>query len=183
MIIQKDALVTIHVAMYDLQGNLIEETDPAGVTYLHGHADIFPRIEAALEGKKKGDTVEVTLEPEDSFGEFDTEAIYMVPVERLGDPALPRLLRRPGAGCEGRQSPLGGLDPALRCEGARRRKGRGRGNRQRRGRRPRLPWLCRQDHRRRNGQVGEGKVKERATRGQRDVSSVRSFRPPAAGAA
>lgn len=88
MIIQKDALVTIHVAMYDLQGNLTEETDPAGVTYLHGHADIFPRIEAALEGKKKGDTVEVTLEPEDSFGEFDPEAIYMVPVERLGDPEL-----------------------------------------------------------------------------------------------
>ncbi len=88
MDIQKDALVTIHVAMYDLQGNLLEETDKEGVTYLHGHADIFPGIERKLEGKKKGDAVEVTLEPEDAFGEFDADAIFLVPVEKLGDPEL-----------------------------------------------------------------------------------------------
>ena len=88
MNIQKDALVTIHVAMYDLQGNLLEETDPAGVTYLHGHGDIFERIEKALEGKKKGESIDVTLEPEEAFGEFDPDAIYMVPVEKLGDPEL-----------------------------------------------------------------------------------------------
>lgn len=88
MEIKKDALVTLSVAMYDLQGNLLEETDREGVTYLHGHADIFPGIEKALEGKKKGDSVSVTLEPEDSFGEFDPEAIFIVPVEKLGDPEL-----------------------------------------------------------------------------------------------
>lgn len=88
MNIAKDSLVTIEVKMYDLQGHLLEETAEGGVQYLHGHGDIFPRIETALEGKKKGDSVSVTLEPEDSFGEFDEEGIFLVPVEKLGDPEL-----------------------------------------------------------------------------------------------
>ena len=84
--ITKDKLVTIAVKMYDLQGNLLEETPAGGYSYLHGHADIFPKIEAMLEGKKKGDRVVVTLEPEDAFGEFDDEAIYLVDAEKLGAP-------------------------------------------------------------------------------------------------
>lgn len=88
MRICSDALVTIAVKMYDLQGNLLEATDDEGVQYLHGHADIFPRIEAALEGKAAGDTVSVIVEPEDSFGAFDDQAIFLVPVEQLGEPEL-----------------------------------------------------------------------------------------------
>lgn len=88
MKIKKDALVTIAVKMYDLQGNLREQTAEEGVAYLHGHADIFPKIEAALEGKNEGDVVSVVLEPEDAFGDFDEEAIFVVPVEKLGDPEL-----------------------------------------------------------------------------------------------
>jgi len=84
--IAKDKLVTICVKMFDLQGHLLEETPEGGYTYLHGHADIFPKIEATLEGKKAGDRAIVVLEPEDAFGEFDDEAIYLADVEKLGDP-------------------------------------------------------------------------------------------------
>ena len=52
MLIEKDCVVGIHVRMFDLQKNLLEETEPQGVTYLHGHGDIFPKLEQALEGKK-----------------------------------------------------------------------------------------------------------------------------------
>ena len=82
--IEKDKLVTISVKLYDLQGHLLEETPEGGYSYLHGHADIFPKIEAMLEGKKTGDRVVVTLEPEDAFGDFDENAIYLVDVEKLG---------------------------------------------------------------------------------------------------
>ena len=82
----KDSLVTIRVRMSDLQGNLLEETPEEGVAYLHGHADIFPKIEAALEGLKKGDKATVRLEPEDAFGEFDPDAVFVTDVEKLGDP-------------------------------------------------------------------------------------------------
>lgn len=36
MLIEKDCVVGIHVRMFDLQKNLLEETEPQGVTYLHG---------------------------------------------------------------------------------------------------------------------------------------------------
>lgn len=58
------------------------------MTYLHGHGDIFPKLEQALEGKKAGETVVVQLEPDEAFGDFDDEAIRLVPVESLGDPEL-----------------------------------------------------------------------------------------------
>ncbi len=84
--ISKDKVVTIDVTMYDLQKNKLEQTPEGGYSYLHGHNDIFPLIEKALEGKAKGDTVSVTLDPEDAFGEFDPEAVFLVDVEKLGDP-------------------------------------------------------------------------------------------------
>ena len=61
--INKDSLVTIRVRMSDLQGNLLEETPEEGVAYLHGHADIFPKIEAALEGLKKATRQVCALNP------------------------------------------------------------------------------------------------------------------------
>ncbi|MBO5658738.1 MAG: FKBP-type peptidyl-prolyl cis-trans isomerase [Duodenibacillus sp.] len=86
MKIKKDSVVTIQVKMYDLEGNLLEQSAPEGVAYLHGHQDIFAGIEKALEGKGKGETVSVTLDPEDAFGEFDPDAIFMCDVWKLGDP-------------------------------------------------------------------------------------------------
>lgn len=88
MQVTQDAVVRIGVKMYDLQGNLLEETPDVGVEYLHGHGDIFPAVEKALEGKKVGDVVTVQVEPEDAFGDFDEEGVFVVPVEKLGDPEL-----------------------------------------------------------------------------------------------
>lgn len=83
-VIEKDSLVTISVRMFDLQGNLLEKTSPQGLTFLCGHDDIFPKVESALLGKKKNDLITVTLEPQDAFGEFDPDAIYLVDVDKLG---------------------------------------------------------------------------------------------------
>ena len=84
--VQKDKLVTLAVKMADMTGKILEETGPEGITYLHGHGDIFPKIEAALEGRFPGEGFTIALEPEDAFGEYDADAIRMVPLERLGDP-------------------------------------------------------------------------------------------------
>ena len=42
-------LVSLDVTMYDAQGKLLEQSD-SPLQYLHGHEDIFPRIEEALFG-------------------------------------------------------------------------------------------------------------------------------------
>lgn len=104
--VQKDKLVTLAVKMADMTSKILEETGPEGITYLHGHGDIFPKIEAALEGRFPGEGFTIALEPEDAFGEYDADAIRMVPLERLGDPesVVPGLQfdEVPGEGPDGR---------------------------------------------------------------------------------
>lgn len=84
MKIDDDSLVSIEVSMYDAQGELLEKTN-APLTYLHGHSDIFGRIEDELRGKEAGDELSLQLEPEDAFGDYDPELVTLVPVEDLGE--------------------------------------------------------------------------------------------------
>jgi len=84
MKIALNALVTIEVSMFDAQGHLIEASE-GPLTYLHGHADIFPRVEEALEGKQAGEKISVMLEPEDAFGDYDAELVHLVALEKLGE--------------------------------------------------------------------------------------------------
>jgi len=74
--------VTIAFKLYDAQNKLLEES-PEPLVYLHGgHSGIFPKIEEALNDKQVGDSISVTLEPEDAFGEYDAK---MVRMEKVGD--------------------------------------------------------------------------------------------------
>lgn len=77
MKIAKDTVVTLHYEMYDGEDKLIDKTEEP-ISYLHGGYDgIFPLVEEALHEKEVGSVVEVTLQPEDAFGEPDSELIRM----------------------------------------------------------------------------------------------------------
>ncbi len=80
MQIAMNTVVSITYELLDSNGNVLESSkDP--VSYLHGGYDnIFPRVEEELHGKSIGDTVEITLEPADAFGEYDEELVQMEPV-------------------------------------------------------------------------------------------------------
>jgi FKBP-type peptidyl-prolyl cis-trans isomerase SlyD len=80
MQIAMNTVVSITYELLDSNGNVLESSkDP--VSYLHGGYDnIFPRVEEGLHGKSIGDTVEITLEPADAFGEYDEELVQMEPV-------------------------------------------------------------------------------------------------------
>src|SRR4030095_7814953 len=74
--------VTISFKLFDANNKLIEES-PEPLVYLRGgHSGIFPKIEEALTHKKVGDSISVTLEPEDAFGEYDAK---MIRIEPRGD--------------------------------------------------------------------------------------------------
>jgi len=79
--IAKDTVVVISYRLSTLEGELLEEApqdDPAA--YLHGGYDgIFPKVEAMLDGKSVGEQVELVLEPEDAFGDYDAELVRMEP--------------------------------------------------------------------------------------------------------
>ena len=78
-----NTVVSLVFKLFDDRNQLIEEaSDP--IAYLHGgYSGIFPRVEEALTHKKVGESVSVTLEPADAFGDYDPKLVRMEPVESL----------------------------------------------------------------------------------------------------
>jgi FKBP-type peptidyl-prolyl cis-trans isomerase SlyD len=73
--IAKDTVVSLDVELADLWGNVLERSEEP-VLYLHGgYDDLLPAVEAALEGKQPGARLEVRLEPEDAYGEYDAALV------------------------------------------------------------------------------------------------------------
>jgi FKBP-type peptidyl-prolyl cis-trans isomerase SlyD len=86
--IHKDCLVELEYEMRDADGELIESSqDDAPMTYLHGHEEIPPKLEAALEGHQIGDEIAITLAPEDAYGEFNPEGIVALPRDSFPEDA------------------------------------------------------------------------------------------------
>jgi FKBP-type peptidyl-prolyl cis-trans isomerase SlyD len=78
-----NTIVTITFKLFDAGNKLLEES-PEPLVYLHGsHSGIFPKIEEALATKTVGDSISVTLEPEDAFGDYDPKMIRVEPVAEL----------------------------------------------------------------------------------------------------
>jgi FKBP-type peptidyl-prolyl cis-trans isomerase SlyD len=64
---------------------LLEQSD-LPISYVHGGKhDLFEKVEQALDGAVVGDTVEVTLTPEEGFGENDPELTYTDVIENVPD--------------------------------------------------------------------------------------------------
>ncbi len=81
MSIAKNSVVTLHYEMYDANDQLIDKTEEP-IAYLHGGYDgIFSLVEEALQDKNVGDVVDVTLQPDDAFGEQDAELIRIEPAD------------------------------------------------------------------------------------------------------
>jgi FKBP-type peptidyl-prolyl cis-trans isomerase SlyD len=79
MKIAMNTVVSITYELRDSDGNVLESTSEP-VSYLHGGYDgIFPRVEEELHGKDVGDTIELTLEPADAFGDYDEELVQIEP--------------------------------------------------------------------------------------------------------
>jgi FKBP-type peptidyl-prolyl cis-trans isomerase SlyD len=80
MKVQKDAVVSLHVEVSDATGWRAQAQDFA---YLHGHGNLFPKLEAALAGLVAGEATDVTLTPEDGFGERDPALVLQERRDRL----------------------------------------------------------------------------------------------------
>lgn len=83
MLISKDTVVQLHYQLSDDNGLLESSQGSDPLLYLHGHQNMLPAIEQALEGKSKGDKLELTLAPKDAYGERREDAIQSVQVKHL----------------------------------------------------------------------------------------------------
>jgi FKBP-type peptidyl-prolyl cis-trans isomerase SlyD len=83
--IAKDLVVGIDYRLTIADGTEVDSTGDRGpMDYLHGHQNIIPGLEKELEGRKVGDSLEVTVGPEEGYGEHDSERIVEVSREQLG---------------------------------------------------------------------------------------------------
>ena len=83
MHIAKNTVVSLEVELSDIWGNAIQRSGEP-VQYLHGgYGNIFPAAEAALEGRRVKDRVEVRLEPEEAFGDYDENLLRVEPRSRF----------------------------------------------------------------------------------------------------
>lgn len=71
--------------MHDAQGALIEAPEEPFI-YLHGgYGGMLAAVEAALEGRQAGEELRLQLDPEQAFGDYDTELLRVEPVSRYGE--------------------------------------------------------------------------------------------------
>ena len=80
MTITANSAVTFHYTLTDTEGaELDSSSGQEPLAYLHGHGNIIPGLEKALEGKAVGDNLEVSIEPAEAYGEVVAEMIQEVP--------------------------------------------------------------------------------------------------------
>ena len=66
---------------WTLKDTLGEELDVLAepVEFLVGGGDLLARIEEALQGHEPGDRLDLHLEPEDAFGDYDETRVFLEP--------------------------------------------------------------------------------------------------------
>jgi FKBP-type peptidyl-prolyl cis-trans isomerase SlyD len=76
MSIKEGALIEFTYSIVDEEGTTVEQID-LPVNYIHGkNSGVYYKIEDALEGHKAGETVSVTLTPEDGFGPPNPDLMF-----------------------------------------------------------------------------------------------------------
>lgn len=87
MDIKKHTVVTIDYTLRDTEGQILdtsENKDP--LSYVHGTDSIVSGLEEALDGKTIGDSVSVTVDPDDGYGHRNDELVFEVDKEKFDDP-------------------------------------------------------------------------------------------------
>ncbi len=80
MQVSENKVVSFHYTLKDDAGEVLDSSegrDP--LTYLHGAGNIIPGLEKALEGKDAGDHVEVSVAPEEAYGNRNDALVQSVP--------------------------------------------------------------------------------------------------------
>ena len=78
MEIKSPCVVALTWTLMDTLGETLDVLDEP-VEFLVGGADLLPKIEEALQGHAAGAKLDLHLEPEDAFGDFNDQLIFLEP--------------------------------------------------------------------------------------------------------
>jgi FKBP-type peptidyl-prolyl cis-trans isomerase SlyD len=80
MQISQNTVASIEYKLKDADGQVLDTSEGREpLTYLHGAGNLIPGLEQALEGNVPGDSVSVTVDPGEAYGERDDNLIQQVP--------------------------------------------------------------------------------------------------------
>lgn len=85
MQITKNKVASIHYTLRDNEGTIIDSSegrDP--LHYLHGAGNLIAGMEEGLEGKTKGEKLNLKIAPEKGYGEKDENLVQQVPRSAFG---------------------------------------------------------------------------------------------------
>ncbi len=86
MKIAKNTVVSVNYKLSDAQNNLIED-GAQPMVYLHGgYENTLPKIEEELDGKEVGYASTLQIEPDDAFGDYDSNLVKVEDRKRLPEP-------------------------------------------------------------------------------------------------
>ena len=90
MLIALNRVVRFSYILTDDKAQVLDRSiDGEPLAYLHGGGAIIPGLEAALEGKRAGESLQVRIAAADAYGECDDELVQSVPREMFeGDDAV-----------------------------------------------------------------------------------------------
>lgn len=78
MKISKDKRVTFKFVLKDETGKIVDASQDEPTVYLHGHQQILPLLEQALEGKSETDFVSVFIPFEQAYGKHSPYLVRKV---------------------------------------------------------------------------------------------------------
>ncbi|WP_373532738.1 peptidylprolyl isomerase [Vampirovibrio sp.] len=86
-LVSPDKVIKMNYTLTDATGNVLDSSQEEPMEYLQGHQNIIPGLENALEGLKPGDKKQVTVQPEQGYGNHNPELIFGLPLEQFGGEA------------------------------------------------------------------------------------------------
>jgi len=87
MQVESQKVVILNYTLTDIEGNVIDQSTDSSFAYLHGANNIIPGLENALHGKKAGDEMNVSVSPQEGYGERDDTKTQSVPKEMFPEDA------------------------------------------------------------------------------------------------
>ncbi len=80
MLIGQDSIVSLHFTLTNDSGEVMDQSQEGEpLVYLHGAAGIIPGLENELTGKVAGAEFQVTIKPEEAYGEHIPDMVQQVP--------------------------------------------------------------------------------------------------------
>ena len=83
--VTKDQVVAMNYTLTDAKGKVLDQSSEGPLEYLHGHGNIIPGLEQALDGMAVGGKKKVHVPAAQAYGELNPDLKFSVDRQAFGD--------------------------------------------------------------------------------------------------